>query len=56
MIVPEGNVPKGFADLGQVPQVMMLMHQFLIALFFDSPNRPDKDFPQVQSNLPPAEV
>jgi len=56
LIAPEGKVPEGFADLRQGTQVMMLLHQFLIALFFGRTNRPDKNLSQIQNGYPPDEV
>src|SRR4030066_1271739 len=52
-IVPGSNVPKGFADLGQETQVMMLLHQFLVIWLFERTNRADNDFLQVQDTQPP---
>lgn len=52
LIRPEGNVPESFADLRQGTQVMMLLHQFLITLFFGWINGSDKDFFQIQNTYP----
>ena len=52
LIAPEGNVPEGFADLRQGPQVMMLLHQFLITLLFEWTNGPDKNLSQIQNGYP----
>ena len=56
VVPPQGNVPKGFADFGQTPQVVMLMHQSLIALFFGSPDRAHKNLSKIQSRPPPRGV
>lgn len=45
LVAPKANVPKRFADLGHASQVVMLIHQFLIATFLGSLNGPDMDFP-----------
>src|SRR3990172_62653 len=50
LIAPEGNVPERLADLGQRPQIMMLLHQFLITLFFAWTNRTDKNLSQIQDD------
>src|SRR4030042_4141144 len=55
-IEPGGDVPKGFADLGQKTQVMMLLHLFLVIWLFRWTNRADNDFLQVQDTQPPDEV
>jgi len=48
--MPDGNVADGFSDLWQRAQVMMLLHQFLVALLFGRANRPDKDLAQIQGS------
>jgi hypothetical protein len=53
-IFPACDIPKGFTDLGQRAQVMMLLHQFLKWLFFAGKNRSENDFRQVQK-MPPDE-
>ena len=53
-IFPRCDIPKGFADLGQRTQVMMLLHQFLESLFFAGKNSSENDFRQVQK-MPPDE-
>lgn len=45
LVTPNGNVPKSFADLGQITQIMMCLHQFLIVPLFESSNRPDLNLP-----------
>jgi hypothetical protein len=52
LIAPEGNVPEGFADFRQGTQVMMLLHQSLIALLFGRTNGPDKNLSQIQNGHP----
>jgi hypothetical protein len=52
LISPEGNVPEGFTDLRQGPQVMMLLHQFLITLLFGWSDGPDKNLSQIQNGYP----
>jgi hypothetical protein len=47
--VPEGDIPEGFANLGQRPEVMMRLHQCLITLFFGSFNGANEDIFQAQS-------
>jgi len=49
LLVPEGDIPEGFANLGQRPEVMMCLHQCLITLFFESFNGADEDIFQAQS-------
>ena len=49
LIAPEGNVPEGFADLRQGTQVMMLLHQSLVTLFFERTNKPDENLSQIQN-------
>ena len=39
-----GDIPQGFANLGQSTQVMMLLHQLLKTLLFKCNDGPDKDF------------
>jgi hypothetical protein len=56
VIVIGGSIPKGFADLGQRTQVMMLLHLFLVMGLFEGTNRPDNDFLHIQGNQPPDEV
>jgi hypothetical protein len=55
-LVPGGYVPKGFADLGQKTQVMMLLHLFLVMWLFERKDMADNDFLQVQDTEPPDEV
>jgi hypothetical protein len=52
LIAPGGDVPKGFADLAQSPQVVIGLHSFLETPLFGRKNGPDKDFFQVQDNHP----
>ena len=52
LIAPEANVPEGFADLRQGAQVMMLLHQSLVTLFFERKNEPDKNLSKLQNGYP----
>jgi hypothetical protein len=52
LIVPEGNVPEGFADFSQRTQIMMFLHQFLITLLFEPTNGPYKNLSQIQNGHP----
>ena len=52
VIAPSRDVLKGFADLGQRTQVMMLLHEVLVTLLFEWTNEPDKNPPQIQDSYP----
>jgi hypothetical protein len=56
LVSPGGDVPKGFSDLWQRAQVMMLLHQFLVALLFGWTNGPDKDLTQIQGSYSQDEL
>ena len=49
---PGGDIPERFADLRQSPQVVVLLHQFLIPGLIAGQNRPHHDLTQVQARLP----
>jgi len=55
-ILPGGQVPKGFADLGQGTQVMMLLHLALVTWLFRVTHGTDSDFLKVQDTQPQDEV
>src|ERR1700728_4429800 len=49
---PGGNVPERLADLRQSSQVVVLSHEFLVALLVAGANGPDNDLTQVQGSIP----
>ncbi len=51
---PGGDIPQGFADLRQCPQVVILLHQLLVTGLFQATNRPDNDLAKVQAAPPSA--
>ena len=55
VIVPSGDVPESFANLGQRTQVMMLLHEFLVTLLFERTSGPDKNLPKIQGSYPQME-
>src|SRR3972149_113757 len=52
LIAPGGDVPERLADLGQRTQVMMLLHEFLVALLLEWTNGTNKNLHQVQGGYP----
>jgi len=52
LIVPADHIPQGLSDLGQSPQVMMLLHKHLIVCLLGRANRAHNDFFQVQDDQP----
>lgn len=50
-IEPGGNIPKGLADFWQGTQIMVFLHQFLVAFFFGLANGSNKDLLEIHDNF-----
>ena len=50
-IEPGGNIPKSLTDFWQGTQIMVFLHQILVALFFELMNGSNKDLLEIHDNF-----